>query len=239
MGGRRMIAYRPVAGPVEISGDTASHATYGVGPATDYKVGTGTRVLAPITGTISRWWSTSGGNTVVVDGDGWTGFGQHLSAYAGSGLTSSANALDLIALSGNTGAITTGPHLHWWMIRDDGERFSMEEFIAMQGGTLTPIGYYTPSGTAPAGGGGTPFPDNQEEDEMKSGQIHYPLGGGKGYMRALFVPGTAYFMPFTEGTGATIANGFAKNLETNNSTLVTQSVFDAMKTAAARCEGSK
>lgn len=161
------MVYRPVAGSVQVTGDTASHAAYGVGPATDYAVGIGTPVYAPIDGVVDQWWSTTGGNTVVVDGDGWTGFGQHLSRYTtGDGARVAARAQ--IAASGNTGSSTTGPHLHWWMIRDDGERFSMEEFIGLMGGTPTPIEQFTPSGLSPAGGGSTTFPDDplQEDETM-------------------------------------------------------------------------
>ena len=154
-----MTTYRPLIGPVLVSGDTASHAKYGVGPASDYAVGINTPVFAPLEGIISRYWSITGGWTVVVDGDGATFFGQHNNGFEGPGPGQYAAARQQIARSGNTGSATTGPHLHGFIVLDNGDRLSVEEYVAAMGGTLTPIWHTTPPGIAPAGGGVTPFPE--------------------------------------------------------------------------------
>lgn len=72
----------------------------------------------------------------------------------------------------------------------------------------------------------------EEDEDMTPRQIHYTEKGET--TRALIVPGTAYFMPWTE-SGATYANGIAKNMETGSSTEVTKSLFNAFMAAAERC----
>lgn len=71
-----------------------------------------------------------------------------------------------------------------------------------------------------------------EEIEMKTAQAHYTDAKGN-VIRCLFTPGTGYFLMWTEG-GSSIANGFAKTLDTGNSTPVTESMFNAIKGAADR-----
>lgn len=76
----------------------------------------------------------------------------------------------------------------------------------------------------------TPTPaQEEEEDEMKPRQIHYI--DGKQIVRALLVPGTGYFVKWTEA-GATYANGLATNMETSNSTPVTRSLFNVFQREA-------
>lgn len=71
---------------------------------------------------------------------------------------------------------------------------------------------------------------DQEEDEMKPRQIHYRTATGT-YMRAVLVPGTGYFVKWTE-SGATFANGIATGFETGSSTQVTASLFGVFERAA-------
>lgn len=83
------------------------------------------------------------------------------------------------------------------------------------------------SGSVPA-----PAPDESEEDDMANPrQIHYTAKNGA-IIRALIVPGTGYFVKWTEG-GATYANAIAKNMETNSSTGVTESLFNVFEREAA------
>lgn len=87
----------------------------------------------------------------------------------------------------------------------------------------------------PAGGDEKPLPtpDQSEEDDMANPrQIHYVEPNGR-VMRALLVPGTGYFVKWTEGGAATIANRLATNMETNSSSEVTKSVFDVFEREAA------
>lgn len=107
---------RPLDGPRRITGDTASHATYGVGPATDYGADMGEGVYAPISGWVTHWWSDTGGWTVAVTSDDWKVTMQHHSGYRGptSGWVKEGT---LIAVVGSTGSATTGPHTHMWIER--------------------------------------------------------------------------------------------------------------------------
>lgn len=70
-----------------------------------------------------------------------------------------------------------------------------------------------------------------EEDDMNPRQIHCVDPRGK-VIRALLVPGTGYFVKWTEN-GATFANGIARNMDTGSSTLVTVSLFRVFEREAA------
>ncbi|WP_336630767.1 MULTISPECIES: M23 family metallopeptidase [unclassified Microbacterium] len=119
---------RPVNEPVRITGDRASHAEYGVGPATDYGCDIGTPVLAPFAGWVSTYVTSAGGLGVIVEGADATFYGQHLRVRLGAGHYDEG---DRIALSGNSGTQTTGPHLHCYVIvHATGERLAMEEYLA-------------------------------------------------------------------------------------------------------------
>lgn len=156
---------RPLNGSVEVSGDAATHAEYIVAPATDYEVGRGRPVFAPFSGTVTRYWSITGGNTVRVQQSAQLAFvGQHFDAYAGSTGYNDEGAQ--IAVSGNTGSATTGPHVHCW-IELNGVRITFERYCALIGGVETPLDGFTPDGSSPAGEGGyTPI----DGDEMNAEQ---------------------------------------------------------------------
>lgn len=118
---------RPLDGYHRITGDDASHAAYGVGPATDYGADYGEIVRAPFSGTVARWWSPTGGNTVRVSAPGLAFIGQHLQAYreTAAGFQLEGTALGEV---GSTGSSTDGPHLHCW-IEVDGDRRNFENWI--------------------------------------------------------------------------------------------------------------
>jgi N-acetylmuramoyl-L-alanine amidase len=79
---------------------------------------------------------------------------------------------------------------------------------------------------------GTPAPIPEEEEEtMTVGQVHFRNSAGA-IIRALYAPGTAYWLPWTEG-GSSIANGFARELGTGSSVEITESMFNAMARASA------
>lgn len=83
----------------------------------------------------------------------------------------------------------------------------------------------------PAGAAAQSLIVEPEEDDMNPRQIHCVDPRGK-VLRALLVPGTGYFVKWTE-TGATYANGIARNMETGSSTLVTVSLFQVFEREAA------
>lgn len=142
---------RPLDGSVLVSGDAASHARYNVAPATDYAVPRGRAVYAPFAGDVTRYWSITGGNTVRVQQSRDLAFvAQHLDGYAGA--TGHNAEGRQIGVSGNTGSMTDGPHVHCW-VELDRERITFEDFISRMGGTETPIWRMTPDGTTPADGG--------------------------------------------------------------------------------------
>jgi hypothetical protein len=124
------MARRPLNGARRVTGDTASHAKYGVGPATDYGADSGDGVYAPFSGHVTHWWSSTGGWTVAVTSGDWKVTLQHNSAYRGpsSGWVKEGT---LIALTGNTGSATTGPHVHMWIerARTGAHRQSFEDWL--------------------------------------------------------------------------------------------------------------
>lgn len=164
---------RPLDEPVRITGDRASHAEYGVGPATDYGCDIGTPVYAPFSGRLSIYITDAGGLGVILWGTDAAFYGQHLWVRMTPGDYSEG---DRIALSGNTGSQTTGPHLHCYVIiHATGERLSMEEYLDR---------------ASVAGGGARPFPPAPIpllEDDMMT--IHAPNRGiaiiGPGYYKSL------------------------------------------------------
>ena len=158
---------RPIDPPITITGDRASHAAYGVGPATDYSCPIGTPVYAPFDGDVSSYVTTEGGLGIIVDGTDAAFYGQHLWVRLAAGRYTEG---ERIALTGNSGTLTSGPHLHCYVIiHATGERLSMEEYL-----------------TRVAGGDARPFPTPTppEEDDMS---IKNPLR--MGYFRGL--PGTS------------------------------------------------
>jgi len=123
-----------------VTGDTKEHASYGVGPATDYAaekggpLPIGTPVKAPFPlGKVEYWGDDSfpGGLAVTATSPDkrFVFVGQHLSgSLRHPGLAEGS----VIAYSGNSGTKTTGPHLHAYVIAD-GKRMSMEEAIKKYG----------------------------------------------------------------------------------------------------------
>ena len=59
---------RPVDDSYPITGDRASHAEYGVGPATDYGVPVGTAVVAPFPGRTRSYTTGAGGLGIILEG---------------------------------------------------------------------------------------------------------------------------------------------------------------------------
>jgi hypothetical protein len=168
---------RPMNGARRNTGDTAEHAKYGVGPATDYGADTGEPIFAPFAGRAGGWWSGTGGNTVQVAGAGVTFVGQHLSSrFAVIG--SYVNEGDLIGYVGSTGSATTGPHLHWW-IELNGTRISGEEYMQRVGLGYTPYKSTTPN-TSTTGGGTIIEEDDMTPDQaQKLDAVYAALFGPK------------------------------------------------------------
>jgi hypothetical protein len=161
---------RPLDGVRRITGDTASHATYGVGPATDYGADTGEPVFAPFAGWVTHWWSNTGGWSVAVTDSVWKCTLQHNSGYRGPSNGQVAEGVN-IAVVGSSGSATSGPHVHAWVERVNGsERMSVEDWLrlyrgfsntAQKGGTVP-----GPQQTSTAGGKTTLFPEELEEETM-------------------------------------------------------------------------
>ena len=161
---------RPLDGSRTIKGDTASHALYEVGPATDYGADMREVIRAPLTGSVTRWWSGTGGNSVGVASARWRFIVQHLSAYAGG--TGRVKEGSVIGYVGSTGSSTTGPHVHGFVIdRWTGKRYSVEEWLVKFFGFTTAKLWGKVSGpykygasTATIGDGITPFPIAKASD---------------------------------------------------------------------------
>lgn len=109
----------------EVTGDTKEHAQRGTGPATDYATPMHTAVHAPFAGKAEYFWTAEGGHGVRVRADGIVATMQHL---AGRPKTGNVEWRESIALSGNSGSATTGPHVHAYIIKN-GKRMSFGEWL--------------------------------------------------------------------------------------------------------------
>ena len=132
-----------------ISGDTAEHAKYGVGPATDYPLAIGSPIVAPFAGTLTSYWTDAGGNSLKLDGEKFQFFGQHLKNAPVGGFKEWRST---IALSGNTGRLTTGPHIHAYIIvKATGKRISFSEWLRDYINAPAPASAPTPAPAATNG----------------------------------------------------------------------------------------
>ena len=130
-----------------VSCNAACHAASGVGPATDYETPYGTPVHAPFAGTAQPYWTDEGGWGVRLVGKDETFCGQHLAEKPRAG---TYNHRDVVALTGNSGSATTGPHIHAYIIlHSTGERVSFQKWYEdiIGGGSGTP----TPPAPQPTG----------------------------------------------------------------------------------------
>ena len=104
-----------------------AHIKAGLGCATDY-VADYVELYAPFTGRADVWGGEGyqGGNWLnLVRPNGDIIQLAHLSKYKAGGEVQEG---ELIAITGNTGTITTGPHLHIQIKDKDGNRLDPEEY---------------------------------------------------------------------------------------------------------------
>lgn len=129
----------------KITGDRASHARAGVGPASDYAVPWGTVFRTPFAGRFERFETTAGGRSARLIGDEFICVVQHLEDR----LNAHGAQLDWkadFAKSGNTGTATTGPHVHAYIIvRATGERISFQEWLDRYVNTSKPASTPAPA----------------------------------------------------------------------------------------------
>lgn len=99
--------------------DPMNPATTRFHAGVDLKAAEGTKVLAIFNGTVAEaGWGPIGGYYVKIDhGDGIGSYYCHLSKLLCS-KGQKVSQYDIIALSGNTGSRTTGPHLHFALYID-------------------------------------------------------------------------------------------------------------------------
>jgi len=103
-----------------------AHIRAGLGCGLDVVAKVGTPLYAPFDGTLETYFGQQGGNWArIVRSNGDQIEMAHLAGYelrAGQ-----VKAGTIIASTGNTGAITTGPHLHIQIIRD-GKRLDPDSY---------------------------------------------------------------------------------------------------------------
>lgn len=110
----------------KITGDTKEHAARGTGPATDFATPEGVDIHAPFDGFVYPYETVPGGYSLELEGKEFLLCVQHLQAPPTRG---DAKKGRVIALSGNTGKATTGPHAHAFIVvRKTGRRMSFTEW---------------------------------------------------------------------------------------------------------------
>jgi len=223
---------RPIDRSVQVTGDRATHAAYGVGPATDYALPAGASWKAPLAGTAYPYYSDTGGYSVRLNVPGAAIYFQHGTASGrASGWVGEGGNVGVV---GNSGSMWDGYHLHDYVILDDGTRLSFEEWLALKG--FKPAALWSiadPTVTSAAGGGGVPIPpEKKEDDDMDYTYVWRETGPGKKPQWALLG------VQFPDGAIVTqdikVANGFAPIAR--NSAKITderwQSTLDVAKVAS-------
>lgn len=142
----------------------------------------------------------------------------HLRAPSHLGRGDTVRRGEQIGYEGDTGQ-AGGVHLHWEIYRGRVDRGDWDD----PGATVDPRAFVRARLTL-----STPGTGEKEDEDMDTRQLY----ATPSKRRALFVPGTAYFVPWVEG-GSTYANRFATGLETGSAIQVTDSLFDALKRGAA------
>ncbi len=100
---------RPVHGPI-------TQKTSKIHPAVDFACSVGDPVLAAHTGRLQVRRSATLGNVAVVEGSGFVSLYAHLDTVSPPGEVKQGEP---VGTCGNTGRLTTGPHLHLEIQRKD------------------------------------------------------------------------------------------------------------------------
>lgn len=111
-----------------------AHKKAGLGCGADYVAETGTILYAPFNGEAVTYWGKQGGNWLrLTRPNGDRIEFAHLEKIL---KTRKVKSGDEIALTGNTGSITTGPHLHIQIFQDnkrvDPVRYNWEEDVIIE-----------------------------------------------------------------------------------------------------------
>jgi murein DD-endopeptidase MepM/ murein hydrolase activator NlpD len=198
---------------------------------TDFGVPQGTLLHATVSGVVSRW-ETDGLGAYVLDimrADGLLVRNAHLSRMD----VQTGDRVSIGQVIGLTGGAvgtkgsgeSTGPHLHWELRWDR---------LWRGGHWVDPRPFFASF----AGLDAAPFIETKlEEDEMKTAQITWIRSKDGARLRALFTPGTAYWLAWEGDTNAAIANGFAQALTTGNGVEVSESMANAIERAANQLLG--
>lgn len=102
-----------------------AHINASLGCATDY-VADYVELYSPCDGTVETYKGTQGGNWLRLITDDYKIEFAHLSQYVVK--SGKVKEGQLLAITGNTGSITTGPHLHVQIFKD-GRRIDPETFM--------------------------------------------------------------------------------------------------------------
>lgn len=169
---------RPIDRPALVSGDRNSHAEYGIGPATDYALPPGAKIITPFDGTLSTWNSTTGGETLVCDdGAGIVVSVQHINNLASGRAREGAVCALVDGYNDWHGTAWDGPHAHVWASLH-GERLSFEELIERLGGKPAPI--WSVASPTLSDFAGTTTPINPARARRRHHMTLFYLGQGDG-----------------------------------------------------------
>jgi murein DD-endopeptidase MepM/ murein hydrolase activator NlpD len=182
----------PISGGVSYEESWQEHLDRGSSGGLDYGVGVGRPIYAPTRGRVLNRYTTGGGNTarfyhIGDDGNetGWFDEFLHLSEFGPDGGIFEPGE-DIGARSGNSGTMTTGPHVHWHLVID-GTR--VQQWLYFQD---------------------NPTPIPHEKDITKMNMCHIPQPDGTA--KYLLFSGDFYL----EFTGQSAANAFASQIGGNS-----------------------
>ena len=104
-----------------------AHINAGLGCGSDHTAALNTDLFAPFDGTLERFSGVQGGNWVrIIRPNGDRIEFAHLNSYVKP--VGPVKEGELIARTGNTGSVTTGPHLHTQILRN-GVRLDPEKYM--------------------------------------------------------------------------------------------------------------
>lgn len=202
-----------------VTGTWAAHIRRGSAGGVDFGAPAGTDILSPSAGVVSFRYFPDDSSVIRVtrpDGTATEFLHGHKVGRFPRVVRSGDHIGESDGRPGRDGAgPSNGAHIHVHDVTAAGSRVYPFSTIA----------------SSPAGGGASPIDTDEEDEDMKTAQMHFT--DGTLTRRIAFTPGTAWYLEWTEG-GSAIANALASAVDTGNSIPGTKSMRDAVVASAER-----